>query len=218
MKRSLIIWLLSVLAVAVLFFIRHPGNQRYGITIEDQGWYALDRINGELVVVGIVGGMILLPPQPEVDNSPWRVQYQFCVKRGPWSGGIEFYEKQWKYLQVTPNFALGSPEPLPDICEVKAAMQIYLDQTTGGDLNTILSTQTKFLPKQTRDSVIRLFLYFLASILLTGIIETPRLIKHIRIQRRLRLGLCTRCAYHLSGVQGTICPECGHNHAQAQCA
>jgi hypothetical protein len=218
MKRSLIIWLLSVLAVAVLFFIRHPGRQRYEITIEDQGWYALDRINGELVVVGPVGGMMQRPPQPEINNAPWFVDLQHSLMRKPWAGGIEIYEQRGRYLRIRPNFANSTPMPLPDMSEVKAAMQIYLDQTTGGDLNTILSTQTKFLPKETRESVIRLFLYFLASVLLTGIIETPRLIKHIRIQRRLRLGLCTECAYHLSGVPSPICPECGHNHAQAQSA
>ena len=67
-----------------------------------------------------------------------------------------------------------------------------------------------------------LWLWFLISLipftLTVSICAIENQMQDSRLSSRKAQGVCIHCEYDCSGLTSPICPECGHNHAQAQSA
>lgn len=74
-------------------------------------------------------------------------------------------------------------------------------------------TRYTYLKHEAKIGILRITLFLMLSATFTGLIDW--LWRGIKKRSwRQKHGLCNQCGYNCEGLNTSICPECGHNHAQ----
>ena len=212
MIRRLHIWFAVTLIGVVSLAITQPTpvSQLY-ISLP----WGITKLDDEYVVLG----RLYETDDPEVDvhraDSLWVASITPWWTRGPWYGRVEFYDKIEFDLTVYNTDHNNNPRPKRDQYPlIKQALQRYFEEH-GLMPADGYETRTRyiFLKHEAKISILRITLFLVLSVALTGLIDW--LWRGIRKRSwRQTHGLCDHCGYDCEGLTTPICPECGHNHAQ----